>query len=86
MIRHRDTDGLPGTGRVADDLTADLQERRELGYRLAGYRVENQLEVGVADRVRGPLGEIGALDEHDIGAGVQQRLYGLFPSYHVQRS
>ena len=73
-IHDRDAQGLSGTGGVADDLAADRQEGRELRHRLPGHSVDNQLERGVADRVGGLLGEVGALDEYDIGAGVQQRI------------
>ena len=63
-----------------------LQEGREVGHGLASDRVENQLEGRVADRVGGLLSEIGALDEHNIGAGVQPRLDRVCPSHHVERA
>jgi len=85
-IHDRDAHAVPATGGVADDLAVDLQERRELRHGLPGDCVDNQLEGRVADRVGRLLGEIGALDEHHIGAGIQQRLDRLRSSHHVERA
>jgi hypothetical protein len=67
-IDDRDAQWLSVAGAIADDGATGLQEGSELRNGFAGDRVEDQLEWRAAGRVGCPVGEIGALDQYDVGA------------------